>query len=157
MGKKVVVIGTLDTKGPETAYLRDRLEALGLETTVVDSGILDEPVGITPDISRAEAATYGDTTIEALRNAGSRGKAVDGMRAALKVLTRELYAEAWPGIGMLAKQGRFSIAAAAAFYRGILEDIERHDYDVFSRRAYVSKWGKLRRLPGIWWSSRRTG
>ncbi|MDX1614116.1 MAG: squalene/phytoene synthase family protein [Candidatus Promineifilaceae bacterium] len=71
--------------------------------------------------------------------------------------TRELYAEAWPGIGMLAKQGRFSIAAAAAFYRGILDDIEKHDYDVFSRRAHVSKWGKLRRLPGIWWGSRRTG
>lgn len=93
MGKKVVVIGTLDTKGPETAYLRDRLQDLGLETTVVDSGILDEPVGIVPDISRAEAAKYGDTTIEALRNAGSRGKAVDGMREALKALTRELYAQ----------------------------------------------------------------
>ena len=53
MGKKVVVVGTLDTKGPEIAYLRDRLQALGLETTVVDSGILDEPVGIVPDINRA--------------------------------------------------------------------------------------------------------
>ena len=36
----------------------------------------------------------------------------------------------------------------------ILDDIERHDYDVFSRRASVSKWGKLRRLPAIWWDSR---
>ena len=91
MGKNVVIIGTLDTKGPEIAYLRDRLQALGLETTVVDSGILGEPAGITPDISRAEAATYAGTTIEALRNAGSRGKAVHGMREALKALTLELY------------------------------------------------------------------
>jgi uncharacterized protein (UPF0261 family) len=91
MGKNVVIIGTLDTKGPEIAYLRDRLQALGLETTVVDSGILGEPVGITPDISRAEAARYAGTTIEALRNAGSRGKAVHGMREALKTLTLELY------------------------------------------------------------------
>ena len=91
MGKNVVIIGTLDTKGPEIAYLRDRLQALGLETTVVDSGILGEPAGITPDISRAEAATYAGTTIEALRNAGSRGKAVHGMREALKGLTLELY------------------------------------------------------------------
>ena len=72
MGKNVVVIGTLDTKGPEIAYLRDRLHALGLTTTVVDSGILGEPLGIIPDISRAEAAVYGGTTIDALRNAGSR-------------------------------------------------------------------------------------
>ena len=89
--ENVVIIGTLDTKGPEIAYLRDRLQALGLTTTVVDSGILGEPIGIVPDISRAEAATYAGTTIEALRNAGSRGKAVHGMREALKRLTLELY------------------------------------------------------------------
>src|SRR5512139_1620709 len=91
MGKNVVIIGTLDTKGPEIAYLRDRIRALGLEATVIDSGILGEPIGITPEISRAEAAVYGGTTIEALRNAGSRGKAVHGMREALKKLTLELY------------------------------------------------------------------
>ncbi len=93
MGKNVVIIGTLDTKGPEIAYLRDRLQALGLETTVVDAGILGEPIGITPDISHAEAARYGGTTIEALQNAGSRGKAVEGMREAIKQLTLELYAQ----------------------------------------------------------------
>lgn len=91
MGKNVVIIGTLDTKGPEIAYLRDRLLALGLQTTVVDSGILGEPIGIIPDISRAEVATYAGRTIEALRNAGSRGKAVHGMREALKKLTLSLY------------------------------------------------------------------
>ena len=97
MGKKIVIIGTLDTKGAEIAYLRDRLEALDLETIVVDSGILGEPIGIAldpeRDISRAKAARYGDHTIEELRDAGSRGKAVEGMRAALKQLTLELYRE----------------------------------------------------------------
>jgi len=91
MGKNVVIIGTLDTKGPEIAYLRDRIEDLGLQTIVIDSGILGEPLEIVPDISRAEAAIYAGTTIEALQNAGSRGKAVHGMREALMVLTLELY------------------------------------------------------------------
>ena len=91
MAKTVVIIGTLDTKGPEIAYLRDRLQDLGLNTIVVDSGILGEPLDIVPDISHAEAATYGGTTIEALQNAGSRGKAVEGMREALKALTVALY------------------------------------------------------------------
>jgi len=91
MGKNVVVIGTLDTKGPEIGYLRDQLIALGLDTTVIDSGILGEPIDILPDITHAEVAEYGDTTIEALQNAGSRGKAVEGMRAALKLLVLELY------------------------------------------------------------------
>ncbi len=63
---------------------------------------------------------------------------------------RRLYAESWPGIGLLEGDGRFAIAAAADLYEAILEDIEAHDYDVFSRRAHLSAWGKLRRLPGIW-------
>jgi uncharacterized protein (UPF0261 family) len=92
-GKNVVIIGTLDTKGPETAYLRDQMEELGLDTTVVDSGILEEPKDITPDIDHGEVATYADTTIEALRNVGDRGPAIEQMREALKNLTRELYAE----------------------------------------------------------------
>ena len=93
MAKTVVVIGTLDTKGPEIAYLRNRLQALGLATIVVDSGILGEPLDIAPDIDHAEAATYGGTTIEALQKAGSRGKAVAGMREALKNLTLQFYAD----------------------------------------------------------------
>lgn len=68
---------------------------------------------------------------------------------------KELYAEAIPGIPLLDPSGRFAIAAAAELYRGILTDIENHDYDVFSRRAHLSTPGKLRRLPGIWLRSRR--
>jgi phytoene synthase len=63
---------------------------------------------------------------------------------------RRLYAEAWPGIAMLDPDGRLAIAAAADFYAAILDDIEAHDYDVFTRRAHLSAWGKLRRLPGLW-------
>lgn len=63
---------------------------------------------------------------------------------------RRLYAESWPGIAMLDPDGRFAIAAAADLYEGILDDIEAHDYDVFNRRAHLSTWGKIRRLPGIW-------
>lgn len=72
------------------------------------------------------------------------------------VRVRQIYDEAWPGIYMLDRQGRLAIAAAATFYRAILDDIEAHDYDVFSRRARVSKWGKIRRLPLIWWQTKFT-
>jgi phytoene synthase len=70
---------------------------------------------------------------------------------------RRLYAESMPGIALLHKDGRFAIAAAAELYSGILDAIERADYDVFSHRAYVGKWEKLRMLPGIWWRSRKHG
>lgn len=70
--------------------------------------------------------------------------------------TRALYAEARPGIFLLESEGRFAIAAAADLYEAILEDIEAHDYDVFNRRAHLTAWGKLRRLPAIWFKSRLT-
>ncbi|MBK8984993.1 MAG: squalene/phytoene synthase family protein [Chloroflexi bacterium] len=66
----------------------------------------------------------------------------------------QLYEEAAPGIAMLHEDGRFAIAAAAGLYRGILDNIEANSYDVFHRRAFVSTWGKLRRMPGLWWRSR---
>ncbi len=63
---------------------------------------------------------------------------------------RHLYAQAWPGIALLEQDGRFAIAAAVDLYQAILDDIEAHDYDVFSCRAHLSSWAKFRRLPGIW-------
>jgi phytoene synthase len=68
--------------------------------------------------------------------------------------TRRLYHESWPGIRMLDTDGRFAIAAAAQLYRAILEDIEDHDYDNFTRRAHIGTLGKLRRLLGVWWATR---
>jgi phytoene synthase len=68
--------------------------------------------------------------------------------------TRQLYAEAWPGLALLHSSGRLAIAAAADLYRKILDDIESHDYNVFHRRAYVSASAKLLRLPLLWWQTR---
>jgi uncharacterized protein (UPF0261 family) len=36
----IALIGTLDTKGEEIAYVRDRLRALGARPLVIDTGIL---------------------------------------------------------------------------------------------------------------------
>ncbi len=65
--------------------------------------------------------------------------------------TRRLYAEALPGIAMLGRRGRFAVGAAAELYQAILNDIEAHDYDVFTRRARVDDRRKAALLPGIWW------
>ncbi len=42
----IALIGTLDTKGEEIAYVRDRLRALGARPLVIDTGILGEPRGL---------------------------------------------------------------------------------------------------------------
>jgi phytoene synthase len=68
---------------------------------------------------------------------------------------RDLYDQAVPGISLLHRDGQFAVAAAADLYSAILEDIEANDYDVFGRRAHLSGWGRLRRLPAIWLRARR--
>ena len=83
-----------------------------------------------------------------------RGEVDDRWRAFLRfqiARNRRLYREARPGIALLQRDGRFAVAAASDLYGAILADIEAHDYDVFHRRAHVSAWGKVCRLPGIWW------
>lgn len=87
----VLLIGTLDTKGPETAYLRDRVRALGCETLVLDSGILGEAVGIEADFNRAVVAEAAGSSIDALRNAGTRGKAVEEMLKGVRKIALDLF------------------------------------------------------------------
>src|SRR6185295_10918199 len=91
MAATVLLIGTLDTKGPETCYLRDRVRDLGAETLVLDSGILGEAIGITADFSRQTVAQAAGSTIEALRNAGSRGKAVEEMLKGVRKIALDLF------------------------------------------------------------------
>jgi 15-cis-phytoene synthase len=62
---------------------------------------------------------------------------------------RDLYAQARPGVALLHPEGRLAVTAAADLYQGILDDIEAHHYDVFTRRAHLSAAGKLARLPRI--------
>lgn len=89
----ILLIGTLDTKGPEIAYVRDRIRALGGEAIVLDSGILGEPVDIVPDITRSDVALAAGFTIDALRNAGTRGAAVEKMKEGVKHVTLDLFAQ----------------------------------------------------------------
>ena len=74
----VALVGTLDTKGPDYAFLADRLRAAGAEVIVVDAGT-GTPAGISPDIPAEQIAAAAGTTVEALRSAGDRGAAVTAM------------------------------------------------------------------------------
>ena len=90
----VLVVGTMDTKGRECAYLADRIRELGCEVVVMDVGILGEADEIRCDITRRAVAEAAGTTLEALRHAGSRGKAVEGMREGARRIARRLAGEA---------------------------------------------------------------
>ena len=114
MKELVLVIGTLDTKGPEVAYVRDKLKEFGLNPYVIDVGILGEPVGITPDFSKAQLAQFGGTTIEKVQNAGSRGAAVELMREFVVKKVKQMVAqnEVIGAIGLGGAEGGVMTAAA---------------------------------------------
>jgi len=88
----VVLVGTLDTKGDEYAYLRDRLRLHGVSTLLVDVGTL-EPPRTQPDIDRREVAAAGGIDLDELAAARDRGRAVSAMATAAAVVVRRLYDE----------------------------------------------------------------
>jgi uncharacterized protein (UPF0261 family) len=88
---RVLLPGTLDTKGEEYAFVRDLILARGHQALVMDLAVLGEP-GFTPDISAAHVAHEGGTTLDDLRRRRDRGVAVDAMQAGAQRLTRNLHA-----------------------------------------------------------------
>jgi uncharacterized protein (UPF0261 family) len=64
----VLLIGTLDTKGPEYDYLRTCLKEAGASVTLIDVGVLGEP-GAVPDITAGEIAEAGGASLQILRSA----------------------------------------------------------------------------------------
>jgi 15-cis-phytoene synthase len=64
--------------------------------------------------------------------------------------TRQLYEESWAGVKMLECEGQLAIGAASVFYQGILDEIEKSDYNVFNHRASLSALGKVSRIPALW-------
>ena len=83
----------------------------------------------------------------------AEGRLTDNWRQFMKFQierTRNLYAESWAGVKLLESEGQLAVGAASIFYQGILDEIEKQDYDVFTRRASLSTLGKVSRVPGLW-------
>lgn len=69
------------------------------------------------------------------------------IRSALKAQiqrVRDLQAEATPGIMQLEAASRACIEAASELYCGIVDEVEKIDYQIFTKRATTSTWRRLR-------------
>ncbi|MDG2423567.1 MAG: Tm-1-like ATP-binding domain-containing protein [Phycisphaerales bacterium] len=109
----VLCLGTLDTKGPETAALAEGIRRRGCDTIVLDCGILGSPVGVVPDITRDQVASAAGTDIESLRTIGSRGTAIEHMLKGVRAMALELHASGRIH-GVVALGGAEGSALAAA-------------------------------------------
>ena len=69
------------------------------------------------------------------------------IRSALKAQiqrVRDLQAEAAPGIMQLEASSRACIEAASELYCGIVDEVEKINYQIFTQRATTSTWRRLR-------------
>ena len=108
----VVLLGTLDTKGKEYGYLRDRLLEQGVDVVFVDAGVFEPQMGA--DVTQDEVAAAGGGDIGALREAGDRGAAVETMCRGAAAVAKRLHEEGrLDGILTVGGSGNSSIGAAA--------------------------------------------
>jgi uncharacterized protein (UPF0261 family) len=89
--KTVWILATLDTKGREADYLRARLAALGVESTLVDAGCIGQPAA-RADVPRERVYEAAGTTLEAVRAGGDRGVAVTKAAEGARALVLEAHA-----------------------------------------------------------------
>jgi uncharacterized protein (UPF0261 family) len=109
----VVLIGTLDTKGAEYQFVRDRLNQAGVATIVVDTGSLG-PATFRPDVPREDVYHAAGTSLAAIQQAKDRGRAIEAAaRGSTKILLDLLATGQVDGVLSLGGSAGTTIGTAA--------------------------------------------
>jgi len=109
----IAVLGTLDSKGQEHAFVANLIRRRGHEVLLIDVGS-GAPPTVTPDISREEVAAAGGLDLAALIARRDRGECVVAMSEAAPVLLARLVSEhRIDGVISLGGGGGTAIATSA--------------------------------------------
>ena len=109
----IAVLGTMDTKGEEHAFVANLIKQRGHQVLVIDTGTLDAPK-LKPDITRFEVAAAAGADLNALVAKKDRGEAVAAMsRGAPVVLARLVADQRIDGVISLGGGGGTAISTAA--------------------------------------------
>ncbi len=109
----IAVLGTLDTKGPEHAYVADLIRARGHQPLLIDTGT-GAPATVSPDLTREQVAAAGGVDLPGLLARRDRGEAVTAMSGAAAQLLAQLAAEGRiQGVISLGGGGGTAISTAA--------------------------------------------
>ena len=87
----VILVGTLDTKGVELVFVRDLLHEAGIQSLVLDAGVM-QPPHFPPEISREQVYAAAGTTLDVVRTAADRGKAIEAAARGVAKIASDLYA-----------------------------------------------------------------
>src|SRR6266480_607400 len=88
----IAILGTMDTKGEEHAFVADRIKQRGHQTLVIDVGALGEPK-LKPHITRREVAAAAGADLDALVARRDRGETVAAMSKGAPMVLARLVAE----------------------------------------------------------------
>lgn len=109
---RVLLIGTLDTKGPEIKWVAERLAELSTRAVILDSGIRGTPT-IAASIPREDVASASGSSLDALRQL-DRGEAIARMAVGVESIAVRLVNEGAIA-GCLCVGGAGVVLAARAF------------------------------------------
>ncbi len=109
----IAVLGTLDTKGAEHAYVAELIRQRGHQTLLIDTGS-GEPPSVQPDIRREEVAAATGVDLAGIAERKDRGEAVAAMAGAAAVFLAGLVSEGRvQGVISLGGGGGTAIGSAA--------------------------------------------
>ena len=115
MAKTIGIIGTLDTKGSEIAYVKTEIERRGCRTLVIDVGVFGAS-SLHPEVSAEAVAAAGGRQLADLVARRDRGEAMQVMSNGCAVMMKRLY-EAGGFDGLIALAGGSGTAIAATAMR----------------------------------------
>lgn len=89
--KKIAIAGTFDTKGHELCYIKEQIEAQGLETLCINTGVF-KPI-IQTEVSNREIAAAAGADIDEIVARKDRAMATDVLSRGMKKLVPQLYTQ----------------------------------------------------------------
>jgi len=90
MNKTIALIGALDSKGDEFAFVKEAIEKRGHHVLMINVGIIGKPA-FTPDISAQQVAAAGGVSLQTLRDQADRGSAIDVMTKGVAAIAKTLF------------------------------------------------------------------
>ncbi|MGE3312779.1 MAG: Tm-1-like ATP-binding domain-containing protein [Limisphaerales bacterium] len=111
----IALLGTMDTKGVEHAYIAELIRARGHDVVVIDVGTLGEP-RLKPDVTRADVAAAAGVRISDLTARRDRGESVTTMARGAPIILSDL-AEAGRIQGVISLGGGGGTAIGTAAMR----------------------------------------
>lgn len=86
----IYLFATLDTKGPEAAFVAERLRAVGMAVALVDTGCQGEPA-VPATISREQLFSAGGFSLGQLQTQNDRGAAISAAAMGAEAIAREAF------------------------------------------------------------------